>query len=128
MDINNLNILVLAYIGDSVYENFIRHYLVNRGISKVEDLQKESIKYVSAKAQASILYNMIDNNFLTENELTIYHRARNYKSSRHPKNTPIVTYKVATGFEAIIGYLDFTHNEERLNAFIKYILDGDIKC
>ncbi len=121
-DIRMVNVLVLAYIGDSVYENFIRHYLVSNGISNVSDLQKESIKYVSAKAQSKYMYSLIDNNILNDDELGIYKRARNYKSDRHPKNTDIVTYKVATGFEAIIGYLDLTGNSQRLSFIVNYVI------
>ena len=62
----NKNALVLAYLGDSIYEAYIRKYLIDKGISKVKDLQSESIKFVSAKAQAKFLKSMIDSNFLTK--------------------------------------------------------------
>ena len=84
--------------------------------------KKESIKYVSAKAQSKYMYSLIDNNILNDDELGIYKRARNYKSDRHPKNTDIVTYKVATGFEAIIGYLDLTGNSQRLSFIVNYVI------
>ena len=106
MNVNEINVLVLAYLGDSVYENYIRKYLIGTGIGNVNDLQTESIKYVSAKAQAKFVTELIDNNILLEDELDIYKRARNYKTTSHPKNTDIITYKIATGFEAIIEYLE----------------------
>ena len=117
------NVLVLAYLGDAIYEVYIRKYLIEKNIVKVDNLQKEAIKYVSAKAQAKIVNNLIEQNILTEEELEIFYRARNHKGTRHPKNTDIVTYKHSTGFEAIIGYL-YLEDKERLNKIINTILEG----
>ena len=122
MNVNEINVLVLAYLGDSVYENYIRKYLINTGIGNVNDLQSESIKYVSAKAQAKYMDLLINNNILTDEELNVFKRARNYKTTSHPKNTDIITYKIATGFEAVIGYLEFINNKERIEVIIKYIV------
>ena len=116
------NVLVLAYLGDAIYEVYIRKYLIDKNIVKVDNLQKEAIKYVSAKAQAKIINNLIEQNILTEEELEIFYRARNHKGTRHPKNTDIVTYKHSTGFEAIIGYL-YLEDKERLNKIINIILE-----
>ena len=77
MNTNLINPLVLAYIGDAIYELEIRTRLVNTKINKVNDLQKESIKYVSAKSQANYINVLIDANVLTEDEIDIYKRARN---------------------------------------------------
>ena len=120
----DINVLVLAYIGDSIYEVYIRDYLIQRGISKVDKLQKEAIKYVSAKAQAKFVGFLIDNNLLDEKELEVFYRARNHKGSRHPKNTDIITYKFSTGFEAIIGYLYMENNIERIREVMNFILEG----
>ena len=117
-----MNSLTLAYLGDSIYELHIRRYLINQKIVKVNDLQKESIKFVSAKAQANYLTKMIDNNFLTEEELSIVKRARNHKVNSHPKNTDIITYKLATGLEALIGYLDLNKNDNRISEIMNYII------
>ena len=122
MNVNEINVLVLAYLGDSVYENYIRKYLINTGIGNVNDLQSESIKFVSAKAQAKYMDLLINNNILSEEELNIFKRARNYKTTSHPKNTDIITYKIATGFEAIIGYLEFINKEDRIKEIINYIV------
>ena len=122
MNVNEINVLVLAYLGDSVYENYIRKYLINTGIGNVNDLQSESIKYVSAKAQAKYMDLLINNNILTEKELNVFKRARNYKTTSHPKNTDIITYKIATGFEAVIGYLEFINREDRIKKIINYIV------
>lgn len=117
-----VNALVLAYLGDTIYENYVRHYLINKGIGNVNDLQTESINYVSAKNQAKFLENMINNNFFSDEELSVIKRARNYKSNSHPKNTDIITYKHATALEAIIGYLDLKNNKSRIDEIMKYIL------
>ena len=116
------NVLVLAYLGDAIYEVYIRKYLIDKNIVKVDNLQNEAVKYVSAKAQSKIINNLIEQNILTEEELEIFYRARNHKGTRHPKNTDIVTYKHSTGFEAIIGYL-YLENKERLNKIINIILE-----
>lgn len=124
MDINNINIITLAYLGDAIYEVYIREYLINKGIAKVEDLQREAIKYVSAKNQANILTFLFDTDYLSIEEADVVRRGRNYKRDNHPKNTDIVTYKMSTGFEALIGYLYLSNNKSRLDEIIKYILGG----
>ena len=122
MDVNNINILVLAYLGVTIYENYVRRYLINKGIGNVNDLQSESIKYVSAKNQAAYLLELIESNFFTEEEIDVIKRARNYKNNSHPKNCDVVTYKYATGLEALIGYLDFVGNVGRIDEIMKIIL------
>ena len=124
MDIDLINVITLAYLGDSIYEVYVREYLINKGIAKVLDLQRESIKYVSAKSQCKILSYLMDNNLLTENELDIVKRGRNYKRASHPKNTDIITYKMSSGFEAMIGYLYLSNNKDRLDEIMSYILGG----
>ena len=125
MDVNLINVITLAYIGDAVYEVYIREHLIKNGIAKVEELQKEAVKYVSAKSQAKILTYLMDNNLLNESELDIVMRGRNYKRSSHPKNTDIITYKLSSGFEAMIGYLYLNNERERLNVIMNYILGGN---
>lgn len=115
------NSLVLAYLGDSIYEFYIRKYLVDKGIMKVKELQSESIKYVSAKSQALFLKEMIDKNFFTDEELQIITTARNHKNNHKPKNCDIITYKHATGFEALIGYLYLCKNMNRIEQIVEYI-------
>lgn len=119
----DMNVLVLAYLGDSIFEVYIRKLLVEQGISKVDKLQKEAVKYVSAKGQAKFFTKLIDNNFLTEEELEVFYRARNHKSSRHPKNTDIITYKYSTGFEAIIGYLYLDNKIDRIRDIIDFVVE-----
>lgn len=120
----DINVLALAYLGDSIYEVHIRKYLINRGICNVNELQKEAITYVSAKGQASFLNKMINDNFFTEEEINVIHRGRNHKSHKSPKNTDIRTYKEATGFETLIGYLYINDKKDRINDIMNYILEG----
>ena len=117
------NSLVLAYLGDTIYEDYIREYLIRNGISNVNDLQKESIKYSSAKAQCEILKELMNRNIFNDEELEIIRRARNHKGSSHPKNCDIITYKYATGLEALIGYLKLEGAQERIDEIMKCILD-----
>lgn len=123
MDIRTINVISLAYLGDSVYEVYVREHLIKKGIALVEDLQKEAIKYVSAKSQSKIVRWLTDNNYLSNDELDIIKRGRNYKRGSHPKNTDIITYKNSTGFEALIGYLYLDNKIDRLDEIIKYILE-----
>lgn len=122
MNVLEVNVLVLAYLGDTIYENYIRRYLIHQGIGNVGDLQRKSIQYVSAKAQANFLKCLIEEAFLMEAELSVLKRARNYKSDRHPKNCDILTYKHATGLEALIGYLDLMDKQERIQEIMDRII------
>lgn len=124
MNVLEINVLVLAYLGDTIYEDYIRKYLIGLGINNVNQLQKKSIEYVSAKSQACFLKKLMDNNFLNEEEIDVFKRARNYKSNSHPKNCDIITYKNATGLEAIIGYLELINKRDRINEIIDYIIGG----
>lgn len=119
------NVLTLAYLGDSIYEIYIRHYLVKKNIVKVNDLQKEAVKYVSATAQAQFLKNMIDEKFLNEKEMEFVLRARNHKVNHKPKNASIITYKYATGLEALIGYYYLEENKKRIDEIMNFIIEGD---
>ena len=124
MDVNLINVITLAYMGDALFDVRVRKFLINKGIAKVEDLQREAIKYVSAKSQSKILDYLLNNNFLTNNEIDIVKRGRNYRRDSHPKNTDIITYKMSTGFECLIGYLYLDKQIDRMNEIIDYILGG----
>lgn len=123
MNVLEINVLVLAYLGDTIYENYVRRHLVNSGIGNVNDLQKNATNYVSAVNQAKFLTEMMDSNFLIEEELDVVKRARNYKTTSHPKSCDIITYKYATGLEALIGYLDLKNNKERIDEIMAFILE-----
>ncbi len=123
MDTRNINVITLAYMGDAVYEVYIRKSLIDKNIALVDDLQKVAINYVSAKSQSKILNFLIDNGVLTLEEMDVVKRGRNYKRASHPKNTDILTYKNSTGFEALIGYLYLNNNKERLDNIMKIVLE-----
>ena len=120
----NINSLALAYLGDSIYEVYIRKYLVDKGIAKVKDLQSESIKYVSASSQAKFFKQLVDNNILTNDEMSVALRARNHSSHRS-KSTDILSYKHSTALEAVIGYLYLSNKKNRIDELINYILGGN---
>ncbi|MEG0326976.1 MAG: ribonuclease III domain-containing protein [Erysipelothrix sp.] len=105
---------VLAFIGDAVLSLQVREYLVSIGISKTKQLQETSVKYVSAKAQANYMMTLIEADSLTEDEMVMYKRGRNAKSASIAKNADVTTYRIATGFEALWGYLYLTQQNERL--------------
>lgn len=110
--------LVLAYLGDTVYESYIREHLIRQNINrKVNNLHKLAIQYSKAKAQATIIHELEDE--LTEEEMKILKRGRNQKSHTAPKNADIIDYKYATGFEALIGYLYLSEDKERLEYIVK---------
>lgn len=114
-----MNNLVLAYLGDAVYELHIRNFLIESGLAKVNELQSASLNYVSAKSQRRILEELITNGYLTESEIEIVNRGRN-ASSHSSKTTDIITYKKATGLECLIGYL-YKNDLERCNEILKII-------
>lgn len=124
MNVDNINVLALAYLGDAIYEERVREYLIRSGISLVDDLQKETIRYVSARNQAKIISYLINTKYLTDREITIVKRGRNYKKNRHPRHTDIITYKLSTGFETLIGYLYLNNEKKRVEEIITYILGG----
>lgn len=120
-DVQMLNPLVLAYVGDSVYDTFVRTLLVSGGYGQVAKLHKMSIEFVKAKAQADILDKISD--MLTADEQDIVRRGRNTKSATIPKNADISDYRYATGFEALIGYLYLTGQIGRLMEIIRKVIE-----
>lgn len=118
-DAKLLNGLALAYIGDAMYELAIREYLLDVGQTRPNQLHQYATQYVSAKAQAKIMDYFSEEEVLTEEEEGYYKRGRNSKINTKAKNTDIQTYLQSTGFEALIGYLYLTKQEERLNEIIK---------
>ncbi len=113
--------LVWAYVGDCMYELYIRTYLVNSTNLKPHKLHIETIKYVKARAQADILKKI--EKYLTEEEQDIVRRTRNTQNHHLPKNASVQEYMYATAFEGLIGYLYLTKQEKRL----KELLDKTIK-
>ena len=122
-DVKQLNALALAYMGDAVLEQKVREHLLLAGRVKPNTLHKEATKYVSAKAQALVVHRMMEESFLTEEELAIFRRGRNAKSGTVPKNTDVQTYRNSSGFEAVLGYLFLIKQLERVYEIIDYAID-----
>ena len=120
LDINQISPLVWAYIGDSVYEQYIRNYLVTNKKYKPHKLHIEATKFVKAAAQANILQQLEEN--LTEEEKEVVRRARNTKNHHLPKNSNVQEYMYATAFEGLIGYLHLSKNTTRLNEILELSL------
>jgi ribonuclease-3 family protein len=118
IDVKQLNALALAYMGDAIYEKAVREHLLRSGRVRPNVLHREATRYVSAKAQAAVVKEMMQSGFLTEEEEAIMRRGRNAKSGSVPKNTDVVTYNYSSGFEAILGFLYLLGRTERTEEFI----------
>lgn len=111
--------LTLAYLGDTVYESYIREYLIRRNIFlKINDLHKSAIKYVNANAQSKAI-KFLEDGVLYEDEIRVFKRGRNHKKNTAAKNASIVDYRHATGFEAVIGYVYLKGDVQRLDYLVK---------
>ena len=120
---NELSPLNLAFIGDCVYEMLVRESLVLQANRPVNDLHRESIKFVSAKAQ-TLAYDKIKN-VLTEQETAVYKRGRNAKVGHNPKSASQGEYHIATGIEALFGYLYLSEQTDRIKELFKIITDKE---
>ena len=121
-DVIQMSPLVWAYMGDAVYEKFIREYVIRQGLCKNGLLHKKSIKFVSARAQAKIVQGLED--FLTDEEKDIVRRGRNSNPHSTAKNADIIEYKYATGFEALIGWLYLNEKTERLEEILNKCIEN----
>lgn len=115
--------LTLAYIGDAVYEVYIRDFLIRSGQTRPNQLHRMATHYVSAKAQHYLIELMQAENILTETELSMYKRGRNAKSHTGAKNTSVAIYRSSTGFEALMGYLHMTEQKERMEELIQWSIE-----
>ena len=118
-----INGIALAYLGDAEYEVFIRRHLIKQGLTRPNRLHHVATRYVSAKAQAALINAMEAENFLTEKEIEAFKKGRNAKSHTSAKNTSVLTYRISTGFEAIVGYLSLTNQTERLAEFSQWCIE-----
>jgi ribonuclease III family protein len=118
VDAKQLNSLALAYMGDAIYETYVRRHLLYSGKVRPNQLHRTGTTYVSAKAQCHILFHMMERQMLDEEELAVVMRGRNAKSGTVPKNTDVQTYHYSTAFEALMGYLYLTGRKERLEELI----------
>jgi len=122
-DYRQLNGLALAYVGDAIYEVYVRDYLIQSGLTRPNQLHKTATHYVSAKAQAQLIQQMNEQALLTDEEQDIFRRGRNSKSYTSAKNADIITYRISTGFEALIGYLHLTGQKERLEELVQWCIE-----
>jgi ribonuclease-3 family protein len=113
--------LTLAYIGDAVQELFVRHYLIAKGEIRPQRLQQSAIQYVSASAQARAIYQLMSE--LTEEEISVFKRGRNAKSTSVSRRTDIIEYRQGTGLETLLGYLYLSGQEVRLKEIMQMLMD-----
>ncbi|MFE8698581.1 Mini-ribonuclease 3 [Cytobacillus sp. FJAT-53684] len=118
IDEKQLNSLALAYMGDAVFEIYVRRHLIQSGQVRPNQLHREATYYVSAKAQSQIIHQFLDSSVLSDEETAVVKRGRNAKSGTVPKNTDVQTYRYSTAFESLIGYLYLSEKEERLEEII----------
>lgn len=121
MEIVAYNGTTLAYIGDAVMSLYVRHWLIEQGWQKPKVLQKKSEAWVSAKAQANFLVKLQEEQFFDETETAMILRGRNAKTESKAKNADMMTYRLATGLEAVIGFLELTKKQERLDQLLMRI-------
>lgn len=119
IDVKQMKSLALAYMGDAVYEVYVREYLLRSGQVKPQQLHQQAIKFVSGKGQAAVLLYWLDQQSLSREEEKVVFRARNAKSGSIPKNITVQTYRYSTGFEALLGYHYLGENKERLHELMK---------
>ena len=122
-DYRQLNGIALAYLGDAAYEVYIRQHLLTKGISKPTKLQHIATHYVSAKAQAALINLMKEDELLSDEEWSYFKRGRNANCHTHAKNTSVMTYRISTGFEAVMGYLKLAGEEERLAELAQWCIE-----
>lgn len=118
LDAKQLNSLALAYMGDAIFETYVRRHLLYSGKIRPNQLHRAGTAYVSAKAQCQILFQMMDDKLLDEEELAVVMRGRNAKSGTVPKNTDVQTYHYSTAFEALMGHLYLTGKKGRLEELV----------
>ena len=121
-NVDMMSPLVWAYVGDAVYETYIRTYLSMTTKLNAHNLHIQAIKYVKAKSQAELLKKIQDN--LTEEEKEIVRRGRNTNTHHLPKNADMIDYMYSTAFESLIGYLYLKNEEKRLQEILKLCVEN----
>ena len=114
MNPNDCSGRTLAFLGDAVWSLVVRNYLLEEGTNNSKELQRLSISYVSAKSQAHYYNVLHEEGFFNETEEGHFHRGRNSNAGSHPHNTDVGTYRISTGFEAILGYLYLEQKWDRI--------------
>ena len=126
INIKEVSAEALAYLGDSVIELKVRELLVSRGIASSGHLNKESLTFVKATAQAKAMHNIIP--LLSEEESAAYKRGRNMSSCNVPKSATMSEYRMATGMEALFGYLHLMDNKARIDELFEAAYLGKNNC
>jgi ribonuclease-3 family protein len=121
--VKQLNGIALAYIGDAIYEVYVRDFLLESGVTRPNQLHHRATKYVSAKAQAFLYQELLEAHMLSEEEELYFKRGRNAHSHTKAKNTDSKTYSISTGFEAMIGYLHLSKQAARLDELIAWCIE-----
>lgn len=119
----NYSSLVLAFIGDSVFEMKIRDHFIKTNLVKVKDLQQKCSSFASAQAHFDIMEYLLTDNILSEEELVVYKRGRNTKVNQRRKNFNSKNYHASTGFEALIGHLHVNNQHDRIDELISLIIE-----
>lgn len=122
IDAKELSSVALAYVGDAVYELFIRNHLIQSGGVKPNELHQQAVQYVSAPAQAKVIKSWLASDVLTNEEEAVVRRGRNAKTHSVPKNISIESYKYATAFEALLGYHYLQGDEARLDELLQLVI------
>lgn len=119
----NENMLNLAYVGDVIFDMYISDKLIRlyNGKKKISDINKIAQGFLCAKGQARLIENLIDENIFTEQEIEIYKHGRNAHSNTKSKNSSIVDYRKATGFEALLGFLFYSKDIDRIIDLLSHI-------
>lgn len=125
-DLKMANPLVLAFIGDAVYEHYVRMAVIHKTRGGLHLLHRQSTRYVRATAQAFVVKNL--ENFLTEEEQDMIRKGRNQKGHSAPKNTQTADYRLATGFETLIGYLSLREDPKRLEEVVAKAMEIIDQC
>lgn len=115
---NELNSIALAYVGDAVYELYVRHYLIKKGEVKPQHLHNRAVQYVSAPSQAKVVKKWLNDGILTNEEEAVVRRGRNAKTHSVPKNISTEDYKYSTAFESLIGFHYLNNDHDRLNELL----------
>ena len=117
-----MNLYQLSFLGDAVFELMVREYIISKNVVKLNALQESTLNYVTGKRQAYFADMLVKNEFLNEEEMDILRRGRNIKTHKSPKNCDIITYKYATGFEILVGFL-YINDKKRLDEVFNYIIN-----
>ena len=123
LKVNEINTTALAFVGDAVYEIYVRTHVLKTGQTNADRLHQMAVKYVRADGQAKAVKYMMNTNFLTEEEIALVKRARNHKTTSKPRHADPVIYKLSTAFESLLGSLYLAGKTERMEEIISKAIE-----